>query len=82
MAPLNDAAEAARAHAARLRIEAQGLKVALRDNLAGSRERLDTARVQADRARARRAIPYASPWSGLEWCREDEQLHSVLVPVD
>ena len=82
MAPLTTAARTARIDARRLRCEARGLKLTARGNLARSRERLHRAQAQADRARARRAIPYASPWSGLEWCRADEQLGRVLVPLD
>ena len=82
MAPLSSAAHEARTDATRLRNEAQELKLAMRGNLARTRERLDRAQVQAETARARRAIPSASPWSGLEWCREDEQLGRVLVPLD
>ena len=82
MAPLSSAAHEARTDATRLRNEAQELKLAMRGNLARTRERLDRAQVQAETARARRAIPCASPWSGLEWCREDEQLGRVLVPLD
>jgi hypothetical protein len=82
VAPLSDAAQAARAEATRLRAETKGLKLVVRGNLARSRERLGAAQVAADEARTRSAIPFLSPWSGLEWCREDEQLNRVLVPLD
>jgi hypothetical protein len=82
VAPLTAAARAARIDAKRLRSESNGLKLAVRGNLARSREGLGRAQVEAEKARVRRAIPFASPWSGLEWCCEDEQLNSVLVPVD
>jgi hypothetical protein len=82
MAALTMAAHAARVDAKRLRNEACGLKLSVRGNLACSRERLGKAQVEADRARARCAIPLGSPWSGLEWIREDEQLGRVLVPID
>jgi hypothetical protein len=82
VAPLSTAAQAARIDAKRLRSESTGLKLAVRSNLARSRERLSRAQVEAERARVRRAIPVLSPWSGLEWCREDEQLNRVLVPLD
>lgn len=82
MAPLTASAEAARVDATRLRSEAEGLKLVVRGNRARSRERLGKAQAEVDRARARCAIRFASPWSGLEWCREDEQLGRVLVPID
>jgi hypothetical protein len=82
VAPLTAPARAARLDAARLRAETKGLKLALRGSLACSRDRLDQAQAAADEARTRRAISFASPWSGLEWCREDEQLARVLVPLD
>jgi hypothetical protein len=82
VAPLTTTAHAARIDAKRLRRESQGLKLAVRGNLARSRERLDRAQIEADRARATRTVPFASPWSGLEWGREDEQLVRVLVPLD
>ena len=82
MAPLTEAALEARIESTRLRSEAHVLKQAVRGSLACSRERRDRAQVQADRARARRVVPFASPWSGLSWCREDEQLGRVLVPLD
>jgi hypothetical protein len=81
VAPLTTA-RAARIDAKRLRSESYGLKLAIRGNLARSRERLGRAQVEAERARATAAAPLASPWSGLQWCREDEQLNRVLVPVD
>lgn len=82
MAPLTVAAHSARIDARRLRGEARGLKMAVRANVIRTRERLDRAQMEADRARARRAVPCASPWSGLEWLRDDEQLRRVLVPLD
>lgn len=82
MAALTSAARAARSDAMRLRSNAQALKLAVRGNLARSRERLDRAHVETDRARAAREIPLASPWSALEWACDDEQLGRVLVPLD
>jgi hypothetical protein len=75
-------ARAARGDAARLRTEALELKLALRGNLARSRTRLAEAHAAAETARARRAIPCASPWSGLHWLLEDESLETILLPVD
>ena len=82
MAAVTVAARAARDDASRLRSESLGLKLAVRGNLAGSRDRLEKAQLETDRARARRAIPHASPWSGLHWLLEDESLERILLPVD
>ena len=82
MAAPTTAARAARIDASRLGSESQELRRVMRANLARSRQQLDTAQIQTNQARARRAIPSASPWSGLEWCHEDEQLGRVLVPLD
>lgn len=82
MAQVNDSARAARADATRLRHESQELRFAVRGNLARSRQRLGKAQLEADRARARRAVPHASPWSGLHWLLEDESLETILLPVD
>ena len=82
MASLTTTARAARVDAARLRNEAKELKLAVRGNVARSRERVDRAKAQAGRARMQRAAPCGSPWSGLEWLRDDEKLGRVLVPLD
>ena len=82
MAEVKVAAREARGDAARLRNEAEELKFVLRGNLARSREGLGKAQMEADRARARRAVPCASPWSGLHWLLEDESLERALVPLD
>ena len=81
MAPLPSGARAARADAMRLRNEAQTLKLAVRDSLAGSRERLERAQVAADRARAKRDEPQPSPWSELRWIQTYEALELTLVPL-
>lgn len=79
---MNAAARAARDDASRLRSESLELKLAVRSNLARSRNRLGKAQLETERGRARRAIPHASPWSGLHWLLEDESLERVLLPVD
>jgi hypothetical protein len=81
VASLNAAAEAARVDATRLRNEARELKLLARGNLARSRERLDRAQVQTDRARATRAEPMPSPWSELRWTQPYETLEQTLVPL-
>jgi hypothetical protein len=82
VAAVSAAAREARGDAARLRAEAQVLKLAMRGNLLCSRQRLLKAQLETDRARARRAIPCASPWSGLSWLLEDESLERILLPID
>jgi hypothetical protein len=82
VAQVNAAAREARGDAARLRDEANELKLAVRSNLVRSRQRLGKAQLETDRARARRAVPCASPWSGLPWLLEDESLERILLPVD
>lgn len=79
---MNAAARAARDDASRLRSESLELKLAVRSNLARSRNRLGKAQLETERARARRAIPHASLWSGLHWLLEDESLERILLPVD
>jgi hypothetical protein len=72
------AALAARAEAQRLRVD-WGVGVPAEQN------RLATARkerAEAATARAGRAVPVTSPWSRLEWLREDDELSHVLVLVD
>jgi len=75
-----DAARAARAEARRLRVDSQGLRVAVHQNL-----RVATAgkeRAEAATARLSGLVPVASPWSRLEWLREVDDLSRVLVLVD
>jgi hypothetical protein len=81
VASLRVTAQAARVDATRLRTEAQELKLAVRGNLARSRERLDRAQVQTNRARATRAEPMPSPWSELRWTQPYETLEQTLVPL-
>jgi hypothetical protein len=75
-----DAARTARAEARRLRVDSRDLRVAAAEN-----HRLATARkerAEAAISRAGRAFPVASPWSRLEWLREDDALSRVLILVD
>ena len=57
-------------------------RLSVRGSVARSQAGLDRARALAARGRTRRPSPRGSPWSGLERCREDEQLGRVLVPLD
>ena len=82
MAEITAAAREARCDAARLRIETEELRLAVRGNLARSRQRLWKAQLETDRARARCAARCASPWSELHWLIADESLERVLFPVD
>ena len=81
MAPLTYEARVARVEATRIRREARELRLAVRGNLARSRQRLGRAQVEADRAQARRAEPLPSPWSELRWTQPFETLEQILVPL-
>jgi hypothetical protein len=72
-------ARSARAEAQRLRADSQGLKVAVRANLRVATAK--KARAESMAARVCSVAPATSPWSRLEWVREDEQLSRVLVPL-
>jgi hypothetical protein len=82
MAEVNVAARAARGNATRLQNDAEELKLVVLGNLACSRQRLGVAQMEAHRAHARRAVPRASPWSGLHWLLEDDSLDRILLPLD
>ena len=73
-----DAARAARMEAQRLRVDAQELRLEVRRTVRLARAR--TEKATAER-RGRRVTRIASPWSGLMWLREDEELNRVLVPL-
>jgi len=77
-----EAARSARRESARLRSEGAELKLTMRARSRTARER--TAKTEATAATlcARRAVPFASPWSGLQWLFEDEALERILLPVD
>jgi hypothetical protein len=45
-------------------------------------DRLATARKERADAATARAVRVTSPWSRLEWVREDDALNRVLVPLD
>jgi hypothetical protein len=77
-----DAARVARADAQRLRADCEELKLAVRATARITRARTSRAAASAAGARARCASPLASPWSGLAWLREDEDLSRVLLPVE
>ena len=79
-----EAAQAAREEAARVRVASHELRIAVRTNSRIAQVRTEQAALAAATANRnlKRAMICPSPWSGLEWSREDEQLSSVLVPVD
>ena len=80
MAELIDEARARRAEAARLRVEASGLRFAAQQRIARTRDAMGAARAQRERARSARAAPLPSPWSGLRWQPPDEVVENALVP--
>jgi hypothetical protein len=72
-----------REEARRLRAATLGLRLAARRNGRIARAIRETAAVaSAGRKNDRRAMTRRSPWSGLEWHRDDEQLARVLIPLD
>jgi hypothetical protein len=79
VATLSGTAQAARLDARRLRIESEELKARVRGNVARSRERLEKAQVEAERARARCVEPLPSPWSELCWTQTYDSLEQTLV---
>lgn len=79
-----ESARAARREAERMRLASQELRNVVRES--NRVAQVGTARAAAAEAAASRcrgrARSLASPWSCLEWRREDEQLSRVLVPLD
>ena len=84
MAPIVDDARAARERAFRLCCDARELRHAA--HAEGEISRLETRKAVAPTAtapaRSLRIAATPSPWSGLMWLRDDEALHTVLLPVD
>lgn len=77
-----DEARAAREEARQLRSDSIELKLLMRSNSRIAEARTTRAWATAAVARARRSVPMASPWSGLRWLHEDEELNRVLVSID
>lgn len=77
-----EAARDARRQSRRLRSEGAGLKLLMRSRARTTEERSAKAEAAVAILYARRAVPFASPWSGLEWFHEDESLERTLLPVD
>jgi hypothetical protein len=76
-----ESARAARDEARRMRSASCELRTAVRAS--SRRARAGTERAAAAAAaRTRHTLTTPSPWSGLEWSREDEQLGRVLLPLD
>jgi hypothetical protein len=78
-----ESARSVREEARRLRAATLGLRLAVRRNIriAGASRKM-AAEASAARREEKRALRSRSPWSGLEWHRDDEQLERVLVPLD
>jgi hypothetical protein len=79
MVALIEAARSARLEAQRLRLEERRLRIDMRARQAIQEEMLAAAEDRAGRLQRQRALP--SPWSTLQWLREDERLEQTLVPV-
>ena len=81
MAAVIPEARAARSEAWRLRSETMGLKLALRQSAAHSREQRQTAEAALVRVMERRNELLPSPWSALRWNCDDRPLSDVLVSL-
>jgi hypothetical protein len=78
-----ESARAARDEARRVRSASCELRTAVRASSRRARAGTEgAAAAAAAAARTRHTLTTPSPWSGLEWSREDEQLGRVLVPLD
>jgi len=77
-----EAARKARRESERLRSEGAELRLAVRAQSRTARERTAETEATVATLTARRAVPFASPWSGLQWLFEDEALERILLPVD
>ena len=77
-----ESARSARKESRRLRSDMGELRLTMRSNRRIAERRLATAATVMAVTRARRAIPCASPWSGLHWLLEDDALERILLPVD
>jgi hypothetical protein len=77
-----ESARAARDEARRVRSASCELRTAVRASSRRARAGTEGAAAAAAAARTRHTLTTPSPWSGLEWSREDEQLGRVLVPLD
>jgi hypothetical protein len=76
-------ARAAREEAGRVQRDSLELRLAVQASKRLTRARTErAAATTAARKDRRRAMTCGSPWSGLEWMRDDEELARVLVPVD
>ena len=82
MASLSAEARAARFESQRMRDDMRTLRFVMRGNLERSREGVNQAKAETERARARRARPLPSPWSELAWLETYETLDCTLVPLD
>ena len=78
-----ESARAARQEAERMRVRSLALRLEVRASNRLAHARMEKAMAAAvARDDLRRDMVYTSPWSGLEWHRDDEQLSRVLVPLD
>jgi hypothetical protein len=84
VAPLIESARAAREEAERVRLASLELRKAVRASSLLARATTEQAAATAAEAsrKVQRAMLCGSPWSSLEWQREDEHLSHVLVPID
>ena len=76
-----DSARAVRAESRRLCVDSRDLRVAAQLNHRLAIERKERAEA-ATACRASRSVHGSSPWSRLDWLRDEEALSDVLVLVD
>jgi len=78
-----EATRAAREEAQCVRLASVELRSAVHraNRLAHARTESAAAAARASAVR-RRATTTASPWSSLEWLREDDEVDRALVPLD
>jgi hypothetical protein len=74
-------ARAAREEAQRVRLASVELRLAVRRSNRLAHVRKEKA-VAAAAASRRRVLIFPSPWSGLYWRREDDEVDRTLVPLD
>ena len=76
-------ARAARREAERTRLASSELRQAVHEGslVAHARTAKAAAAVATIQARSR-AMIFPSPWSGLSWRHDDEQLERTLIPLD
>ena len=82
MASLIESARTARQESERARLASRELRLAVRTNRRITQARTEKAVAAAAAARRQVELALPSPWSGLLWRHDDEQLERTLIPLD